>query len=200
MSRDYAKKPPRPKYPAIPGWVWLSSGLIVGLFVALLVYLDQQPAEPIKMPNFQTPGMQDTRDVKKDAAEPPGPPSPPKPRFEFYNILPEFEVAVPDEEIDPLRQSKPAATEPVKATAPATGADPQYLLQAGSFKQFKEADGFKAHLALLGLEADIQSATINGAEWHRVRLGPFTDVEALNRARARLDEHDIRALVVKIKD
>src|SRR5690554_928434 len=103
MALDYAKKPQRrPKHPPIPGWVWMTSGLIIGLFVALLVYLNQQPAEPIKLPSFDPPsGMRDTRDVRKDA-EPPAPPGPssaPEPRFEFYNILPDLEVAVPDEDL-----------------------------------------------------------------------------------------------------
>lgn len=202
MPRDYAKKPARPRHPPIPGWVWLSSGLIVGLFVALLVYLDQQPAEPIKLPDFQAPaGMTDTREVRKDEA-PPAPPAP-RPRFEFYNILPELEVAVPDEELSPLRQRKetsPDAGTETATAAPATAGDVKYILQAGSFKQFQEADGFKAHLALLGLQAEIQSARINGAEWHRVRLGPYTSIDALNQTRAQLSEHDIKALVLKIKD
>lgn len=74
-----------------------------------------------------------------------------------------------------------------------------YVLQAGSFKQIKEADGFKARLALLGLEASIQSVTINGTEWHRVRLGPFTDLKALKQTRKRLGDHGLEAIVLQVQ-
>lgn len=211
MPRDYAKKPARrkPSRPAIPGWVWLVSGLTVGLFVAFLVYLDKQPDSKLDLPaavqqTRQRLHLDDTRDVHKDTAK--APPAPAKsgdeastPRFQFYSILPELEVAVPDDELkrEERQQEQRASTR--KGPSGPLPDGTQYILQAGSFKQFKEADGFKARLALLGVQASIETVDINGTKWHRVRVGPFTDIKSLNQARARLHEHDIEPMVLKVK-
>ncbi len=213
MPRDYAKKPARrkPARPPIPGWVWMASGLTVGLFVAFLVYLDKQPDSNIDLPaavqqTKQRLHLQDTRDVRKDATAkaPPGPAGKSAdkgstPRFQFYSILPELEVAVPDDELkrEERQQEQRAVAHPGPTTPPPDGT--HYVLQAGSFKQFKEADGFKARLALLGVQASIETVDINGTKWHRVRVGPFTDIKSLNQARARLHEHDIEPMVLKVK-
>jgi len=115
-----------------------------------------------------------------------------KPHFEFYTMLPEMEVAVKEEFQLPAAADQ-ATAEP--AVEPLKGV---YLLQVGSFRRHEDADALKASLALLGLEAAIQTVSINGEEtWHRVRLGPFTERDALNNARARLAEHDLEAMVLK---
>jgi cell division protein FtsN len=68
----------------------------------------------------------------------------------------------------------------------------------GSFRESREAEGLKAHLASLGIEAYVEQATTTGADqWHRVRVGPFTDLERLNQVRARLAENSIAAILVK---
>ena len=62
-----------------------------------------------------------------------------------------------------------------------------YVLQVGSFRSLDDADGMRARLALLGLEAVVQTVAIDGeTAWHRVRVGPYTELRALNRARIRL--------------
>ena len=116
-----------------------------------------------------------------------------KPHFEFYTMLPEMEVAVKEEEFQLPAVAVQTTSEP--AVEPLKGV---YLLQAGSFRRHEDADALKASLALLGLEAAIQTVSINGKEtWHRVRLGPFTERDALNNARDRLAEHDLEAMVLK---
>ena len=67
----------------------------------------------------------------------------------------------------------------------------QYLLQAGSFKQYQEADRMKASLALLGVQANIQKVKVNNDTWHRVRIGPYTNLAELNDVRARLKKNDV---------
>jgi cell division protein FtsN len=75
------------------------------------------------------------------------------------------------------------------------------VLQVGSFRDLSEADRQKATLALIGLEADIQTVSIDGEEtWHRVRLGPYQSLDALNEARGRLYENHIDTIVYKLKD
>jgi cell division protein FtsN len=121
----------------------------------------------------------------KDAA-----PVPPKPRFDFYSLLPEMEVVVPEQEITGKPQQGVKQVE-----QPGT-----YFLQVGSFRNGEQADSFKAELALLGLETSIQKVTIdNNTTWHRVRVGPFSDLDALNRARRLLSQRKVDSTLVKIK-
>ncbi len=114
----------------------------------------------------------------------------PKPRFEFYTLLPEMEVAVPEAELKPGQQTMGSTP-----TGPGT-----YYLQAGSFRLPEEADRMKANLAFLGLESSIQTVSINGADtWHRVRIGPFSDLASLNEARRRLRDNNVESIVLKVR-
>ena len=72
-----------------------------------------------------------------------------------------------------------------------------YLLQAGAFKAADDAESMKARLALLGFEARVITAEVNGQTMHRVRVGPYAALDDMNRARARLAENGIEASVVR---
>ena len=72
-------------------------------------------------------------------------------------------------------------------------------MQAGAFQKPSDADNLKARLALAGLEAKIQTATLSdNSVWHRVRLGPYATTAELDRARAVLRENKIEPSVIKI--
>ncbi len=74
------------------------------------------------------------------------------------------------------------------------------MLQTGSFRQPEQADRLKARLALLGIEANIQTVHIkNGETWHRVRVGPIKDIATLNLTRKRLRDVGVPSIVVKNK-
>ena len=192
MPRDYVKRQHQEHKP-IPGWIWMLAGLSIGLFVALLIYIKDNSSGKLiitetvaKVFKKQT----DTRDVKKDESTPPPEPSGnSKPKFDFYTILPELEVAIPELELI-YSADNPAANKTKQ----------QYMLQAGSFKKFEEADKLKARLALQGIEAGIQKVKINNTDtWHRVRIGPFKTVNTLNKTRRRLRSMGITSIVVKNK-
>lgn len=126
----------------------------------------------------------------KKADAPPGADTPPAEatdRFEFYEMLPDAEVEVPQQ---------PAATG--SAAPPPVSVPGTYVVQAGAFPAFAEADKVKARLALLGIESEIQAAEANGARFHRVRIGPIEDLNALNRLRARLHQNGIEYLVIPV--
>jgi cell division septation protein DedD len=111
-----------------------------------------------------------------------------KPRFDFYTILPGTETQVTEQQI----KEKEAEATLSKATE-------SYFLQVGAFQSEQEADNQKAKLALLGLEAIVQTATIpDKGVWHRVRVGPFTDVEQINKARGELVENGFNADLIKV--
>ncbi|MDH5435285.1 MAG: SPOR domain-containing protein [Gammaproteobacteria bacterium] len=111
-------------------------------------------------------------------------------RFDFYTILPEMEVVVPDRKTATITdKSLP------KIDQPGT-----YILQTGSFKAMQDADKLKARLALLGFSPSIQTVTINNKDtWHRVRVGPFDHLDQLNNARLKLSENNIDSVLLKVR-
>ena len=107
-------------------------------------------------------------------------------------LLPELEVVIPDGDYTVKEQGAAERTAPV--TQPGS-----YILQAGSFRKFEEADKMKANLALLGVQASIQRVDVNNETWHRVRIGPYSDLKQLEGVRARLRENSVETIVVKAK-
>ena len=184
-----------------PGYIWLLSGLAIGLFVALLIYLGKQPAE--KTTFTQAVGKelakhkaQNTDDDKKQTSTPANKEKTGRePRFDFYTILPESEVFVPEPTRRPENKPATQTSEPANVSN-----GTQYLLQAGSFRNHTDADNLKANLALLGVTSSIQSVTLNSNEvWHRVRIGPFTNDKKLRDTLATLKSNNIHAMTMELK-
>jgi len=178
-----------------PAWAWLVVGLLVGLFVALLVHLQGQRA-PEGEPTPSAGTERDTRAVRQ-AEDGEGPS---EPEFDFYSILPEMEIPVPEPEEQP-QQAPETSDEPEATTQapPSLGENEAWALQLGSFRSEQDADRFRARLSLLGLEPHIQEVTIDGADWYRVRLGPLRRTEELQAVRQRLRENEIDAMVLKLQ-
>ena len=109
-------------------------------------------------------------------------------RFDFYDILPQYEVVLPEVEspTGPSARAKPV-DEPGS-----------YVLQAGSFGAAADAEKLKANLALLGIESRVQKVAIDDDVYHRVRIGPITDLDKLNRIRRQLHEAHINAMLMKV--
>jgi cell division protein FtsN len=198
MSRDY-KKPDRPssRKGGSPLFTGILIGLIVGFAVAIGIALyinfspkpfvsrDKQSEEAAKAQT--TNGGAAQKAAPAEMAGKNGKPSD-KPRFDFYTILPGSEEPVSEQEIKQATKQEGAAKD-------------SYFLQVGSFQAAAEADNMKARLALLGLEAVIQTADIpDKGVWHRVRIGPFTNIEDMNRSRTLLAQNDIPSSLVKIKE
>jgi cell division protein FtsN len=111
-----------------------------------------------------------------------------EPRYDFYEMLPKYEVVIPEVETaaNPAVRAKPIE-EPGS-----------YVLQAGSFNAAADAERLRANLALLGIESRVQRVTVDDDVYHRVRIGPITDLNALNRIRKQLRDARIEPMVMKI--
>lgn len=181
----------------LPGWAMLTIGLIIGLFVAFLIYLDDMDQPPNAA--VQSQDSDSDSDAQTSASDS-GEGEKDGPRFEFYSILPELEVVVPDfggKSDDTQGDGSDAGTsDPAPAEVTDGG---RYYLQAGSFREAKQADRMKAEIALIGLDVSIQEVQINGDPWHRVRVGPYTSTAKLQAAQRRLRENDIEYLVMREK-
>jgi cell division protein FtsN len=84
--------------------------------------------------------------------------------------------------------------------APSVERAGSYVLQVGSYRKFEEADRVRAQLALQGIESKVQRVSVDNDTWHRVRVGPVTDLRELNRVRDRLREADMDVLVIRVGD
>jgi cell division protein FtsN len=182
-------------------------GLIIGLLIALgiamtimrtpLPFIDKigkpsQSAGDLGDPNksLQSSARESRDAAANTTAAPPAPP--------------------PDAAVEPKRPATPAATarqNEKPATSPAPVAEPApsagsggftYYLQAGAFRERQDAEATKARLALMGVAATIAERKSDMGTLYRVRVGPFDDVEGMNRARVRMSDNGVDAAVVRV--
>lgn len=202
-----------------PGWVWLIAGLLMGAVAfGYLQFKDKwgKPASTLPQPDPQA----QARATRGEEVAP----DKPKPKYDFYTLLPEKEVVIPDAELDaqaraeaakpptPVDAAQPtvatgdpaasavAGTDDSAPTAPAASSEgPRYLIQAGAFRGSTEAEALKAKIALTGEIARVEVAQINGNTVHRVRMGPYPNASALAAAKQALASHGITAQAIKVK-
>lgn len=172
--------------------IWFFGGAIAGAFVVGLLWLKLGA----NLDSAPIPGV--SHQPKPAASEKR---SAPKPTFEFYTILPEMEVVIPDEELMAPEPSEPTTSARLETPQPTAAADATaYILQMGSFRKYQDADRMKAKLALIGIEADIQKVSINNRDtFHRVRSGPYHSQRQLNAVRKLAKDNNIATLVIKLK-
>jgi cell division protein FtsN len=163
-------------------------GLGVGLAIALFVWLYDHRVKPkpaddlteVAAPQKQQRKASSVEDEGVDAAE----------NFAFYDALPKAELNVP--EVDrPAKRAFP--DQPV--TQPGV-----YVLQVASYRSRPDAERQRDKLAKLGIDATIQHVTIDTDEYHRVRVGPISDLAKLNDTRRRLRAADIDAQVYPVTE
>lgn len=178
-----------------PAWVWLTGAAALSLIAALILGYLFRPApeaparhETVKVPAHppaKAAAKTNAPDRKAEAQT-----APPKPRFDFYTMLPKLKVFVPKPQQDP-----PEAPAGHGAEIDGQGT---YALQVGSFRQLDDANRVKANLALIGVEADVRTVTVNEEQWHRLLVGPYSDLKKLHDITARLRKHHINYMVLKI--
>ncbi|MBQ0720879.1 MAG: SPOR domain-containing protein [Gammaproteobacteria bacterium] len=192
MSRDYAKKTANKapakrgssrknvrtkasnKAPAqSPRWLWLCSGFLLGILSMGLIQLWKTPQQDISRALDEVTGTTAAKNQQ--------------PHFDFYTQLRDAEIVVPDSPPDALRKA-----------GGEKGQDEVFILQAGSFKNPRDADSLRVSLILLNLNAQVEKThSSKGGTWHRVLVGPFQSSSKLAHARSTLLQNGIDNLVLK---
>ena len=196
MSRDYKPRDQdkknglrRQKYgkqqPKIALWKWMLIVAITISFVVFLVYLKTMSIKPINIKqssqtieNKVTPEHEKNPEVK---LEPKGP------QFDFYTILPDKEVVVPEYEIKTR----------VREERVGKAKEAHYMMQAGSFKTAKEADNLRIKLASMGIESKVQKGKVGSVNWYRVKLGPFAQADSISAIRSRLRQNNVDVVITE---
>lgn len=169
-----------------PAFLWFFTGLLAGLavsgFLFLKGYLPDRPEVSPVPSNLDSSSEEEIADEGESIAG-----ESTDRRFDFFTVLPEMEVVVPDQELS--RDLKPPDSAP-ESTA-------TYILQVASFRNPEDAEQMKARLALLGSVANIQVVKINEATWHRVRIGPVEGARRTDEIRRMLQDNGIKTLLLK---
>lgn len=174
-----------------PSWMWLMTGILLGLGLAWYLFSKgfiPQPEQAEPVAGQDSPATQAT-DQEEVA---PAPDEPRKSQYDFFTVLPEMEVVVPEHELAKKRAQQ--ATQPAVAGQDTENA---YLLQVGSFREKSDAEERKAQMALLGVVARVQTVNVDGVTWHRVRVGPVNGARQADEMRSRLAQNGIESLVMK---
>lgn len=161
-------------------------GLALGLMVALGLWLHEQrkcancavvaaDAQAVMARADDVPAA-----TEDDAEE----------QYEFYDMLPRFEVVVNEQERD-VRRDQPSVTVERAGT---------YVLQVGSYRNLPDAERLRERLSRQGIDAQIQRVAVDADVWHRVRIGPYRDLSRLNAMREELRASDIDSLLIRVGD
>src|SRR5205085_1710570 len=115
----------------------------------------------------------------------------PAEKYDFYQMLPNFEVVVPEKEKD-VKRDLPATA---KIERPGV-----YVLQAGSYRNESDAVRVAQQLSKEGVDAKVQRVAVDTDVWHRVRIGPITKLDELNKLRKQLQAAEVEAIVIRVGD
>ena len=189
---------------------------LVGLLGSLVAYISEDSQNG--QATFPSQSSSDDT-ATATAAKQTSPPEParPKPKYDFYQVLSERELVIRGDELSnqaPAKVGKPIPSEQPEQpeqSAMATPAKPKpppqptrskgaqrYVVQAGSFRRYTDADHRKASLAFLGIKAYIEVGTSNdGTRLHRVRIGPLANKQQADNLKQRLRANNIQAIALQ---
>jgi cell division protein FtsN len=193
-ARDYKKSASRSIGPS--RWREFGAGVLVGVVAAAALFaFAHRSHQHHTAPDVPRPERRHSALPNADAAEDPpaaaaGPGSAAVERYDFYKMLPHFEVVVPEKERD-VKPDVPTAN----IQRPGV-----YVLQAGSYRKEAEANRVVKQLSLQGIDARVQRVAVDSDVWYRVRIGPINKLDELNRMRHRLQSADLDTIVIRVGD
>lgn len=177
----------------LPGWLYMTFGLAIGLAVAAGIYVsDRREGITVTKPTQSRPAKVET--AVKDPE--PAPEKGDEFEFDFYDMLPNLDVSV--------FQDKGDATQAPTRAQPVTQAPVEkpgiYILQAGSFTSAADARRREGEIALLGIRAEVRQGEANGRTVYRVYTRPLDTPEAVNLTQKRLNDAGIDTLRKRVSD
>lgn len=204
MSRDYKGRAGSSS--GKKGGSRLLAGIFIGYVLGIAsaigvwLYIERAPspllspedrtAEEIK--NGHTSGSVNPLSEKKLQGKPA---ETQQPRFDFYKILPATEEAGGGQ------LSSGGQSAPIKEAGRQDPPAGQYFLQVGSFQHAGEADNQKAKLAIMGIEAIVETVDLPGkGVWHRLRIGPYKTVSEISQVRTGLQQNGIQTSLMKVQE
>jgi cell division protein FtsN len=199
-----------------PAWAMVLLGVALGVVGSLAVlYGGKIPTlrggKNLPQPNPEAVAPKESEKALADDTAKAAPPAPPKSNYDFYSVLPEKEVVIPDSELsakakaEQQRAKQQAAqanaanngTAAPQATTPPAASGGRYMLQVTATSDAGAADALKAKLTMLGFSAKVYTSTVDGKTLHRVRLGPFATASETESSKRALAENSISAIPVK---
>jgi cell division protein FtsN len=199
----------------IPWWLWIIVGAAIGIFASFLTRLahtQQTDATTISAEKNSDKTQKSGALIKADAKKGDEKKADEKvqagatdivvkpdetktvTKFDFYTLLPEREVIVPNE-----REAIKSVEKPKPVAGQEQAAPEQLFLQVGSFRSAQEAERRRAQIKTLGLEAKVEEVIANSDTWYRVQAGPFVSREQLSKARDQLSAAGIESLLLRQK-
>lgn len=189
MPRDYKDRASYRNQSPSRKSLWIKG--IIGLLAIFIVILFQSGDDEVE-PEQK---LQQVVDIKKTIEKPVKSPiklaEPKEPRYDFYIVLPEKEIIVPEYEINTLRREE-SFRESKKIS--------HYVIQAGSFKNLTEANKLIKKITLLGVTARIEKATVGHVIWHRVKIGPYKKAANIAVIKKHLKVNGIDAIVTEVTE
>ena len=187
-TRDYKRARRRPL--DFGRWREFGFGLLAGVVLATVafVYAAGRGHKPPELGDAPRPDPHRTAPADDPAATGGGKSAE---KYDFYQMLPNFEVVVPEKDKD-VKRDQPAGA-PIERPG-------VYVLQAGSYRSESDAERVRKQLALQGVDAKVQRVAVDADVWHRIRIGPITDLAELNKVRKQLQAADVDALVIRVGD
>ncbi len=194
MSRDYKTHPNSSAFPKSRKALLLGVfiGFVLGLLsaIGIWMYISKGPSpfiSPDKPDSLSKNGSQAQKGVQAPGAGEKTKLANEKSGLTFYEILPNV--------------GEPAAEQQPKQATQQPASQDKYFLQAGSFQNAGDADNLKAKLAMLGVEATIQDINLpEKGVWHRVRAGPYANMDDINKVRTTLQQNGLQSSLIKVNE
>ena len=170
------------------------AGLVLGLLIAAIaaIAITQAPVPFLNKVKRPTDMIQPSSDGKL-----------PDPNKSLYTATPAApttgDASKSAQAVIRAEQMTVPAPETPPGKAPTESEASRYLVQAGAFKSAQEADGLRARLALLGFDARVYPVDQAGTTLYRVRIGPYGQMDEVNKTRKVLEDNSIEAQIVRVR-
>lgn len=202
---------------SLSGLISLGGGLVLALtfFFILGILIGRGYRPEADVPELAAIMPQQSMHENAIDAQPEGPGVLPLEELQYPEQLAERPEAEPAAE-EPAETEQPAAeaaqpaapeaaaeTPPEPEPAPAaeqTGPQFAYVYQCASFKRLEMAEALRDKLTEAGLDASVESRTVDGTDWHRVMVAWQGTPQSTDQLRATLAEAGLGRPMLVSKD